>query len=140
MLVAVSQWALFALMMARHPPVFDFADHRVWYYPLALQALLMAGALVLINRLLAGARSSRVMVVNTALALTVVLNVLSWDDFFSMQMKSRWFPVLYEQNVALKASLAEGRARWYLAGPYAAFYRFCSDPDPSALLRVRPQR
>ena len=126
MLVALSQPALFALMIARHPPVFDYADHRVWYYPMALQALLIAGALVLINRLIASAPASRARLVNATLAMAVVLNVLSWDDFFGVQMKSKWFPVLYEQNVALKASLGEGRPRWYLAGPYAAFFRFCS--------------
>jgi hypothetical protein len=33
---------------------------------------------------------------------------------------------MYEQNLALKASLAEGRARWYLDSAHQVFYQFLS--------------
>ena len=109
MFVVLSQVVLFALMIARHPPVFDYADHRVWYYPMTLQALCLVGAVVFLERLLAGATSTRVWAVNVILAVAIIGNVASWDDYLRMQLRSRWFPVMYEQNLALKASFADGR-------------------------------
>ena len=129
-LVGLSQVVLFALMIARHPPVFEYVDHRVWYYPMALQALCLVGALVFVNRLLARAPALRAWTVNAILALAIVGNVASWDDYLRLQLRSRWFPVMYEQNLALKASLAEGRMRWYLDAAHQRFYEFCRMLEP----------
>jgi hypothetical protein len=123
--VALSQVVLFAMMIARHPPVFDYEDHRVWYYPMALQALCLVGAVAFLQRLLSKGSSARAWAVNLLLAVAVVGNVASWDDYFRIQLRSRWFPVMYEQNLALKASFAEGRMRWYLDSAHQLFYRFC---------------
>jgi hypothetical protein len=125
MAVAFSQVVLFAMMIARHPPVFDYEDHRVWYYPMALQALCLTGAVVFLQLLLSKGSPARVWIVNLLLAVAVVGNVASWDDYFRLQLRSRWFPVMYEQNLALKASFADGQPRWYLDSAHQLFYRFC---------------
>ena len=128
--VGLSQVVLFAMMIARHPPVFEYVDHRVWYYPMALQALCLVGAVVFIDRLLTSASAVRVWTVNAILAVAIAGNVTSWDDYLRMQLRSRWFPVMYEQNLALKASLADGQMRWYLDAAHQRFYEFCRTLQP----------
>jgi len=130
MFVVLSQVVLFAMMIARHPPVFDYADHRVWYYPIALQALCLVGAVVFLERLLARATPTRTWAVNVLLAMAIAGNVASWDDYLRMQLRSRWFPVMYDQNLALKASLADGRMRWYLDSAHQRFYQFSHSLEP----------
>lgn len=132
MAVAFSQVVLFAMMIARHPPVFDYEDHRVWYYPMALQALCLTGAVVFLQRLLSTGSSARVWTVNLLLAVAIVGNVASWDDYFRLQLRSRWFPTMYEQNLALKASFADGQPRWYLDSAHQLFYRFCRSLEGAA--------
>ena len=98
---------------------------------MTLQALCLVGAVVFLERLLAGATATRVWAVNVILAVAIIGNVASWDDYLRMQLRSRWFPVMYEQNLALKASFADGRMRWYLDSAHQSFYQFCRSLAPA---------
>ena len=82
------------------------------------------------ERLLARATPTRTWAVNVLLAMAIAGNVASWDDYLRLQLRSRWFPVMYDQNLALKASLADGRMRWYLDSAHQRFYQFSHSLEP----------
>jgi hypothetical protein len=127
----IGQIALGSLMIVRHPPVYEYYDHRIWYYPLPLQAMILGIALVAFAKLGAGwgRRQSTVMLV--LLAAMVVSNVLHWEGYRRAQLKSRWFPVVYAQTTALKESLADGRPRPSLSPEYIALYEVCLRLSPA---------
>jgi hypothetical protein len=127
----IGQIALGSLMIVRHPPVYEYYDHRIWYYPLPLQAMILGIAIVAFAKLGAGwsRRQSTVMLV--LLAAMVVSNVLHWEGYRRAQLKSRWFPVVYAQTTALKESLADGRPRPSLSPEYIALYEVCLRLSPA---------
>ena len=128
--VALGHLVMFAGMVARHPPIYAYADHRLWYYPLPFQALLLAGIAVAFGLGATGWSRARVAALNLVLAAVVVANVTQWDGYRTSQLRSRWFPTVYEQSDALKSSLADTRPAWYLTPEYRAFYQFCLSVSP----------
>src|SRR5260221_6428758 len=75
LLFATSQIFMFGVMVWRYPMVYDWTDHRLWYFPWPFQALLVFGLLVLLSDLLPrlGPRMRRV--VHGALVLVAVAHV-----------------------------------------------------------------
>ncbi|HEX5108121.1 MAG TPA: hypothetical protein VFV95_06730 [Vicinamibacterales bacterium] len=126
-LVFGGQLAMFAAMVVRHPPIYEYIDHRLWYYPLPFQALLttvlaIAAAFLRIDAW----HPYRRLVLHAVLMAVIVSNVTSWNEHERRQLRSRWFPDVVEQNEALKATIADGRLRWYLTPEYRGFYTFLS--------------
>ena len=128
-LVFAAHVFMFAAMVIRHPAVYDQYDHRVWYYPLPFQALLVSIGVLCIAAL-AGRWSRRtVAVVNLILVLGVAANVSQWSDHVRRQRQSRWFSIVYTQTFLLKRSLESGLPHSEYDG-YGPFYRFCLTLSP----------
>ena len=138
MAVVVIQTVLVALLIARHPPIYDWYDHRLWYYPLPFQALVTALLVVAIARAVPTWSAARTGILCVLLAVMVVGNVLRWSDYRRAQLRSYWFPGVYTQNIALKASLADGRPRPSLSPEFFAFFEFWRARAP--VLRERAER
>jgi hypothetical protein len=137
--VGVLQMGLVALMIARHPPIFDDYDHRLWYYPLPFQALLVALLIAIVGRVVPAWGTVRTGVLSLVLAALVVGNVLRWDDHRRAQLRSGWwFRDVYSQTATLKASFADGRPRPWLSPEFAAFFEFWRARAPA--LRERAER
>jgi hypothetical protein len=137
-MLVVGEVALASLMIVRHPPVYDYYDHRVWYYPLPFQAMLVALLIVYLSRVAAGWSNKESAVALVLLAAMVVSNVAHWADYRRAQLSSRWFPVVYAQTTALKESLTDGRPRPSLSPEYLALYEVCVRLSPA--LRERAAR
>ena len=111
--VAVSQIALFAIMIVRHRPIYVMSDHRLWYYPLVFQAILLFGLLVLLERLAeAGAATRRVSVI--VMALLVLSNVARWPELRQVMAEGPWFRWTTNQSALLRVSLREGHVHPWL--------------------------
>lgn len=128
--IAGSQVLMFAGMVVRHSPVYEWIDHRYWYYPLPFQAMVVALAAVLLDRVLAGGAPSRARVVNMALAAAIAANVAWWPSYRDRMLTSHWFSVVYPQTALLKTSLATGRPDPGLEENYRNFYDFCLTLSP----------
>jgi hypothetical protein len=115
---------MFALMILRHPPVFEWRDHRLWYYPIAFQITATFCLLAAVNRCMV--RGCSAGVVNLALVLMIATNVAHWADYRKAMLLSRWFPIVHEQSDVLKRSLHERRAYPSLNLEYGVFYKYLS--------------
>lgn len=136
-LVALAQVLMFAAMIARHPPIYDQYDHRVWYYPLPFQALLVTVLIVLLSQIVAGWKTGRLAVVNLLLVAGLISNAAHWSDYSRLQRRSQWFSVVYTQTYLLKLSLKDGRPYPEHEG-YLDFCRFCLAVSPP--FRARAER
>lgn len=134
--VAAAQVALLAVMIVRHPPVYEYSDHRVWYYPQPLQALLLVLFLAGVNALVRYLRGWRVIVLNAALAVLVVVNMTRWDEHRWAMEDSTWFPGVQRQTELLKTSFRERAPADGLDGRFwRPFYDFALERWPG--LRAR---
>jgi membrane-bound metal-dependent hydrolase YbcI (DUF457 family) len=129
-ILAVSHIVMFAVMIVRHPPLYEWLDHRFWYYPLPTQALLLALLVMLLNRAMADWARWRVMVLNLTLTAAVVSNVAHWTDYRDLMLTSRWFSRVYPQTQMLRDSLREGVPDPGLIRQYRQFYDFCLTLSP----------
>jgi len=123
--VALSQVVMFAAMIVRHPPLYDWIDHRYWYYPLPFQALVLALLAMLLHRALAGWTGWKLAVVHVALVAAIAGNVAHWTFYRDVQLTSRWFSRVYPQTEILKSSLAAGKPDPRLILQYREFYELC---------------
>jgi len=123
--VALSQVVMFAAMIVRHPPLYDWIDHRYWYYPLPFQALVLALLAMLLHRAIAGWTGWKLAVVHVALVAAIVGNVAHWTYYRDLQLTSRWFSRVYPQTEILKSSLAAGHPDPRLIPQYRGFYELC---------------
>jgi len=113
---------MFAVMIARHPYVYDWVDHRLWYYGVPLDILLLFGSLVALERAspLLGRRGLRA--VDGILVAMVILNVVSWGRHLERMLDGPWFPHVYHQSAHLKHSLEAGVPHPLLDREYRAFF------------------
>jgi hypothetical protein len=123
--VALSQVVMFAAMIVRHPPLYDWIDHRYWYYPLPFQALMLALLAMLLHRAIAGWTGWKLTVVHLVLVAAIAGNVAHWTSYRDVQLSSRWFSRVYPQTELLKSSLAAGQPDPRLIPQYRGFYELC---------------
>ncbi|HVQ40694.1 MAG TPA: hypothetical protein VMS54_00735 [Vicinamibacterales bacterium] len=123
--VALSQVVMFAAMIVRHPPLYDWIDHRYWYYPLPFQALVLALLAMLLHRAIAGWTGWKLTVVHLAMAAAIAGNLAHWTFYRDVQLSSRWFSRVYPQTELLKSSLAAGQPDPRLIPQYRGFYELC---------------
>lgn len=128
--VAAGHLAMFAAMVARHPPIYEWLDHRLWYYPLPFQALLVVAIAAGLEAVGSAGKPVRVVTLNALLIVLIIGNVTRWDDHLRTMWRSRWFPTVYLQTHLLKSSFHEGRPAGGLNGEYFGFYRFCLTVSP----------
>ena len=99
---------LIALMVFRHPPVFEIPDHRYWYYFLTLQVvffLLLAFYLEWLE--LPDLRWIRVATVSLLLALAAN-NVRHYGAYSDVVIHSSWFGESYRQSLLIREALETG--------------------------------
>lgn len=125
LLAAASQILMFAYMIVRHRAIYEFPDHRVWYYPLVLQVVLLFGLLLGLESLILRLRRRRVAVVEIALLAMVVSNVAHWPAH--REALRPWFPHVREQSTLLKQSLRESAPHPSLAADQREFFRFMAE-------------
>jgi hypothetical protein len=105
---AVSLVVMHALMIRQHPPVYENLDHRFWYYPLPLTALITFFLAMTIDavspRLAPGARHA----VTAALALAVVGNLATLRGDKRLIVDGIYFHDVYQSSERLKASIRSG--------------------------------
>jgi hypothetical protein len=126
--VALSQVYMFALMIARHRPVYEFHDHHVWYYPLLFQVLLVFGLLVAVAAVTPRLSTAGLWILRAALLALVVSNVWHWAHYRAAM--EPWFPHVYEQSELLKRSLREGRPQPGLMADERAFFNAVAARHP----------
>jgi hypothetical protein len=118
--VAVAQVYMFALMIARHRPVYEFHDHRVWYYPLLFQVLIVFGLALAVEAVTPRLSRAGLWTLRGALLALVVSNVWHWPR--QRASLEPWFPHVYEQSVLLERSFREGRPHPGLQADERAFF------------------
>jgi hypothetical protein len=118
--VALAQVYMFALMIARHRPVYEFHDHRVWYYPLLFQVLIVFGLVLAVEQVTPQLSAAGLWTLRGALLALVVSNVWHWPR--QRAGMEPWFPHVYEQSELLKRSLREGRPQPGLQADERAFF------------------
>jgi hypothetical protein len=135
-LFLASQIFMFAAMIMRYPMVYDWADHRLWYFPWPFQAILAFGLLAVLADVWprTGPRGHRFL--DLALLLLVVANVAQWPRHREISLHSAWFPKIHAQTERLVASLHDGKADPGLYGAYREFLHFIWDRSPAFRSRI----
>ena len=118
---------MFSLMIVRHPPVYEWRDHRLWYYPLTFQITLAFCLLAAAAHAAQRARPALTVLINALLVAAILSNVARWPDHYRMMIRSRWFPTVYYQSEILKSSLRERRLSPSLNVEFGALYEFLAD-------------
>ena len=76
-LVVAFQLAMFALMVARHSPIFLSVDHRYWNVPLPFLTTALFGGLLIVNGAMSRLTASERRSVPLILSVVAVSNLLS---------------------------------------------------------------
>jgi len=126
LLALAGQAAMLAMMIVRHPYVYEWVDHRLWYYPLPFQLMLLAGVTIVISVSLAGWSRWRRGLLYLLLAAAIGGNLVRWDTYRDGMLQSHWFPRIYIQSGIIKGSLREGRPLPRLDPQYREFYEYCA--------------
>src|SRR6185436_12584644 len=90
--VGVGQLVMFAGMVVRHPAIYEYVDHQLWYYAVPFQAFVLACCLIALSRAAKTWSQSRRVIVNAVLVCGVALNVAAWNGYRDAQLASQWFP------------------------------------------------
>jgi hypothetical protein len=118
-----AQVVMTSLMILRHPPIFEYPDHRLVYYPLPVQPILLLGMALAADRLLRHGVAGR-RTIAIALAALIAGNVLHWRGHRDVALAAPWFPIVYGQSTALKSSLRDRVPSPELDEEYRNFYDF----------------
>jgi hypothetical protein len=135
-LFLASQVVMFAAMIMRYPQVYNWADHRLWYYPWPFQATLAFGLLAGLHAIWARTSLRGRRGVDLVLVLLAAANVAQWPRHREISLHSDWFPKIHDQTDRLKASLRDGKADPRLYGAYREFLHFAWDLSPALANRV----
>ncbi len=107
-LVAALLHLLVALMVFRHPPVFDIPDHHYWYYFLTLQVVFFLLLVFYLEWLeLPDVRWIRIATVSLLVALAAN-NVRQYDTVRELVIRSSWFGESYRQTRLIVEALETG--------------------------------
>lgn len=121
LLAVAAQLAMVAVMVQRHEPV-TWIDHRVWYYPLPFQALLVFGVAVGLERFTLARGGTLPRVVPAVLALVALANVTQWPERRAVMESGPWFADVSRRSGSLERSFRAGQADPLLDGDYRRFF------------------
>jgi hypothetical protein len=137
LLGAVAQVAMVAVMARRHEPV-TWGDHRIWYYPLPFQAVVIFGLLWALERV-ARARGGTLPRLAPALLLAlVVMNVVHWPRLEQTMRSGPWFADVMRRSDLLKESLRRGVPAPLMDDDYRRFFFECRDRFDRLAARLPP--
>ena len=111
-------------MIMRYAPVYFWPDHRLWYYPLPFQAVLVFSLLLLLNRFMPALNSRQVAFLNFFFFVIILSNIFHWVSYRHVMPSTPWFYKVYDQSSHLKQSLQDGKA-YNLKDAYRLFYHYC---------------
>jgi|SoiMethySBSTD1v2_1073268.scaffolds.fasta_scaffold406023_1 hypothetical protein len=117
-----TQVLMFALMIARHPYVYAYLDHRYWYYPFPFVVTVLFGAVSLLDAVIAWRSRAVLTIVRGLLILMIVGNLAFLPARRRIMEAGHWFNPVSTQSVALKRSLAAGKADPGLDADYHRFF------------------
>jgi hypothetical protein len=120
-LVVTAHVVMFALMIARHPYVYEWADHRHWYYPLPALAIVLFGMVVGLNAAWPSLERGARRAVQVLLAVLVIGNLASLTHYRRLMLSGPWFGPLHVQSDRLKAFLRTGVENPRLPPNFRAF-------------------
>jgi hypothetical protein len=115
------QVAMFALMIARHRYVYEWVDHRQWYYPLPLLATVLFWLALVVQAAWPELRSNGARLVQCVLVLVAASNLLSLGQHRDRMLGSHWFVRIHDQSRRLGPSLRSGIPDPGLDQEYARF-------------------
>jgi hypothetical protein len=123
-LVLAGHVVMFALMIARHPFIYDWIDHRYWYYPIPCLAVLLFAMVVAGDAVLPRLGRGDRRVMQLVLATLVLGNVLSLPHDRDLMLGGPWFSEAHRQSERLQESLRNGTVDTSLEPTYQAFFSF----------------
>jgi len=101
---------MLVLMVHRFKPMYAFPDHRLCYYPLVFQGVLLFGVCGVLAAVIGEwGRPARTLA-DAALLALVVANVAAWPGHWARAQEGPWLPAQVQQSTLLKRSLEEGEA------------------------------
>jgi uncharacterized membrane protein len=121
-LMFLAQLMMFAMMIQQHPPVYDYVDHRVWYYPLPFIGTALVGAAMWLNAILPAARVWPQRAVALVLLAAVIGNVAGLDGSRRIFATGPYFSRIFDQSALLKKSFAARAPDPGLDEEYREFY------------------
>jgi hypothetical protein len=132
---AAAQVVMVAVMVQRHEPV-TWIDHRVWYYPLPFQILLIFAVAWSLEWAAAATGGTLPRAVPAVLALTALANVAQWPERRLAMESGPWFGDVSRRSDRLERSLREGQADPLLDGDYRRFFFECLSRFPRLAARA----
>jgi hypothetical protein len=122
LMIFAAQIVMFGLMIARHPYIHDWVDHRYWYYPLPFLATTLFGMALLLNSLLPRLRAGPRKFLRLALVLIAVSNLLHLPAYRSSMVGAPWFGPVYGLAEKLKVCIRNRTADPALGAEYTRFF------------------
>jgi len=123
-LVLIGHVVMFALMIARHPFIYEWIDHRYWYYPLPCLAVLLFALVVAWDAVLPRLGRGDRRVMQLVLAALVLGNVLSLPRDRDLMLGGPWFSQAHLQSERLQESLRSGTMDESLEPTYQTFFSY----------------
>ena len=121
-MIFAAQIVMFGLMIGRHPYIYDWVDHRYWYYPLPFLATTLFGLALLLNSLLPRLRGGPRKFLRLALVLIAVSNLVHLPAYRSAMVGAPWFGPVYGLAEKLKVSVRNRAADPGLGAEYTRFF------------------
>jgi hypothetical protein len=137
LLGAIAQVAMVAVMARRHEPV-TWIDHRIWYYPLPFQAVVVFGLLWALERAARARGGTLPRLVPALLLSLVVLNVAQWPRLEQTMRSGPWFADVMRRSDLLKESLRGGVPAPLMDEDYRRFFFECRDRFVRLAARLPP--
>jgi hypothetical protein len=122
LLIFSAQIVMFGLMIARHPYIYDWVDHRYWYYPLPFLTTTLFGLALLLNVLLPRLRAGQRRILRVALVLIAVSNLLHLPVYRDSMVGAQWFGPVYGLAEKLKICIRNRTADPALGAEYTRFF------------------
>jgi hypothetical protein len=118
--VLAAEVVMFAMMIHQHPPIDQFVDHRLWYYPVPFVITVIFGWLLWIDAMALSGR--RLRAVQLALVAIIIINISTLAGRRDVMAHGPYFERVFTQSELLKRSLATGNPEPALDEGYRGFF------------------